>query len=199
MTNDDSGLIRTRGLAVGYTGSPVAKVPDLNLTGGVVWHVTGANGSGKTALLKTLAGLLPPIAGDVQRRYQKGVDGTIYIHPVPYLFSGTVTRNLELARPSSAHIDDVSRAFDLLLLHDRDVRTLSYGEQRRVALARAVASRPAVLLVDESEAGLDESALAAWQKYLAGAVANGTPVLVVATHHLLACDGIPIREIHLHS
>ncbi|NOT26174.1 MAG: ATP-binding cassette domain-containing protein [Acidobacteria bacterium] len=197
MTDDDKALVRTRALTVGYTGSPVAKVPDLNLAGGVVWHVTGANGSGKTALLKTLAGLIPPVTGNVERRCNIGAGGAIYIHPVPYLFAGTVIRNLTLADPSPHEIDRVMRLFELEPLQERDVRALSYGEQRRVALARAVASRPAVLLVDESDAGLDEAAHVSWWTYVAGAVADGAPALVVAAHRLLPCDGVPIREIHL--
>jgi energy-coupling factor transporter ATP-binding protein EcfA2 len=197
MIEDDSALVRTRDLTVGYTGSPVAKVPDLNLAGGVVWHVTGANGSGKTALLKTLAGLIPPVTGDVQRRCTMGVGGAIYIHPVPYLFAGTVIRNIALADPAPPDIDNVMRIFELEPLRERDVRALSYGEQRRVALARAVASRPAVLLIDESDAGLDEAAHASWWTYMADAVAAGAPALVVAAHRLLPHDGVPTREIHL--
>jgi ABC-type branched-subunit amino acid transport system ATPase component len=73
-------VARTRHLTVGYAGKAAAVVPDLDLVGGLVWHVTGPNGSGKTAFLKTLAGLIPPISGRVERQGELGAGGAIYVH-----------------------------------------------------------------------------------------------------------------------
>jgi len=197
MTGTERALIRTRDLAVGYAGAAAAAVPDFDLVGGLVWHVTGPNGSGKTALLKTLAGLLQPVAGRIERGVGKGTRGAIYIHSVPYLFAGSVKRNLSLARAAREHMEHAAGIFGLSSLLDRDTARLSHGEQRRVALARAIACRPALLLVDEPEGGLDDEALSAWRTCMVRAIEEGDMALVVATHRPRAFDGIPLREIRL--
>jgi ABC-type transport system involved in cytochrome c biogenesis ATPase subunit len=197
MTGTRTSLIRARDLSVGYPGSAAAVVPDLDLSSGVVWHVTGPNGSGKTALLKTLAGLLRPMAGRLERRLGKGSSGAIYVHSTPYLFSGSVRRNLSLARPSPQQLESAAETFGLSSLLDRDAARLSHGEQRRVALARAIASRPHLLLVDEPEGGLDEEALAAWRTCMIRAIEEGRTALVVATHGPVAFEGIPVRAIRM--
>jgi ABC-type molybdenum transport system ATPase subunit/photorepair protein PhrA len=197
MTEQPSPVILTRDLSVGYSGKAIASIPDLDLAGGVVWHVTGPNGSGKTALLKTLAGLLRPISGQVERRCAIGAGGAIYIHSVPYLFAGSVRRNLTLAHPGAGHVQAVADAFGLSTLLGREASTLSHGEQRRLALARAIAGRPRLLLVDEPEGGLDDEAMSAWRACAARAVDAGNPVLVVAAHRPLAFDAVPVKEIRL--
>jgi ABC-type transport system involved in cytochrome c biogenesis ATPase subunit len=190
-------LIRARDLSVGYQNSAAAVVPDLDLSSGLVWHVTGPNGSGKTALLKTLAGLLQPIAGRLERHLGKGSRGAVYVHSTPYLFSGSVRRNLSLGRPSLQQLEAAAGTFGLVSLLDRDTSKLSHGEQRRVALARAIACRPFLLLVDEPEGGLDEEALAAWRTCMVRAIEDGDIALVVATHRPIAFEAIPVREIRL--
>jgi len=190
-------LIRARNLSVGYPGSIPAVVPDLDLSSGVVWRVTGPNGSGKTALLKTLAGLLRPVAGRLEQGLVGGSRGAVYVHSTPYLFTGSVRRNLSLACPSPQQIESVAGTFSLTTLLDRDAVRLSHGEQRRVALARAIACRPQLLLVDEPEGGLDEEALAAWRTCMVRAIDEGDTALVVATHRPVAFEGIPVREIRM--
>jgi ABC-type molybdenum transport system ATPase subunit/photorepair protein PhrA len=197
MSHDDTPVARTRNLIVGYAGQAAATIPDLDLVGGLVWRVTGSNGAGKTAFLKTLAGLLPPVAGRVERRCEMGVGGAIYVHSVPYLFAGSVRRNLMLVRPRQDDLQAVADAFGLSALADRDASLLSHGQQRRLALARALVGRPSLLLVDEPEGGLDDEAMRAWRACALRAVETGEPALVVAAHRPLAFQGIPVQEIHL--
>ena len=197
MSEPQSPVLRTRRLAVGYAGKAAATIADLDVVGGVVWHVTGPNGSGKTALLKTLAGLLRPVSGRVERPCGMGRGGAIYVHSVPYLFSGSVRRNLDLTRPAPARVQGIADAFGLAALLEREAATLSHGEQRRLALARAIVGRPAILLVDEPEGGLDEDAIAAWRACALGTIEAGEPALVVAAHHPCALEDVPVCEVRL--
>jgi ABC-type multidrug transport system ATPase subunit len=197
MTDRNTPLVRTRSLTVGYAGRAAAAIPDLDLVGGLVWHVTGPNGSGKTALLKTLAGLIEPVSGEVIRRCGKGVHGTIYVHSEPYIFAGTVRRNLTLARAKEEHLETVAAEFGLSALLAREATLLSHGEQRRLALARALLGHPSMLLVDEPEGGLDDEAISAWRACAVRAAEQGEPALLAATHRPLALNGVPMREISL--
>jgi len=122
--------------------------------------IVGPSGSGKSTLLDVLAGVEP--GGRVSL---DGVDFSKiplhrrrvgYVTQDPLLFPHlSVRRNLEFA-PRAQGVEDVATALGILELLDRMPRHLSGGERRRAALARAIASQPRLLLLDEPFAGLDE-------------------------------------------
>jgi ABC-type transport system involved in cytochrome bd biosynthesis fused ATPase/permease subunit len=126
-----------------------------------------------------------------------GAGGAIYVHSAPYLFAGSVRRNLTLSHPREDDVRSVADAFGLSTLLDWQATRLSHGQQRRLALARALAGRPSLLLVDESEGGLDDEAISAWRAYALRAVRAGEPVLMVAAHHPLSFEAIRVKEVHL--
>jgi len=117
--------------------------------------VIGPAGSGKTTLLESIAGLLPLRSGrvalsgaDVTRLPpERRPVGLVYQHG--YLFPHlTVRENVAYGARSARDIDEVIDRFGLSLVAERDVTSLSGGERQLVALARALARRPAVLLLD---------------------------------------------------
>ena len=128
--------------------------------------LVGHSGAGKTSLLECIAGLRTPERGTIALHDRVVFDATTNVPPrerrigyVPQddaLFPHmNVRRNILYGAPADAAIDHVVDVLDIGALLDRGVRGLSGGERKRVALARALLSRPEVLLLDEPLAGID--------------------------------------------
>jgi ATP-binding cassette, subfamily C, bacterial CydC len=148
--------------------------------------VTGASGSGKTTLLHAIATAL--------REQATGLVTSVLADD--YLFTGTVASNIRLSYPAATD-DDIEELLAAMLLDRTQVgpgtmtgasgRDLSGGEQRRLHIARALAARPDVLLIDEPTAGLDSST----GTHLLMAIRCRLPraVLILAMHELPADRG----------
>lgn len=124
--------------------------------------VIGPAGSGKTTLLETVAGIIPATAGTLQleggdaRRLPPEARrvGLVYQHG--YLFPHlSVLENIAYGAADQATVDEVVRRLDIGALRARDVVSLSGGERQLVAIARALAMRPRILLLDEPFSALD--------------------------------------------
>ncbi|MGH7719867.1 MAG: ATP-binding cassette domain-containing protein [Gemmatimonadaceae bacterium] len=124
--------------------------------------VIGPAGSGKTTLLETIAGIIPALGGTVSLRgrdvtaeppERRGV-GFVYQHG--YLFPHlTVRENIAYGAASAGAAREAAERVEAAPLFDRQVRGLSGGERQLVAIARALATRPGVLLLDEPFSALD--------------------------------------------
>jgi branched-chain amino acid transport system ATP-binding protein len=163
-------LIDVQGLHAGYSSIPVVRDLDLTVGPGEVVALLGPNGAGKTSTLLTLSGLLAPLAGRVEVLGEV-VDGT-RPHRIPrrglahvsedrsLFFELTVDENIRLgltgdrASRRSAHDRAMEMLPALRPLRGRLAGSLSGGEQQMLAMARALASEPRCLLVDEMSLGL---------------------------------------------
>ena len=124
--------------------------------------VIGPAGSGKTTLLEAIAGIIPARAGDVQLSGrsvttaapdERGA-GLVYQHG--YLFPHlSVLENLRYGARDEATVQELVTRLEIGALRQRDVRALSGGERQLISLARALARRPAVMLLDEPFSALD--------------------------------------------
>ncbi|MGA0355042.1 MAG: ABC transporter ATP-binding protein [Ilumatobacteraceae bacterium] len=157
-------------VSVSLGGRSVLDAVSLEVSAGEVVAVFGPSGSGKSTLLRAVAGLVEVESGRV---VIDGVDVTgvpTHRRRVGMVFqdeqlfphrdvAGNVAFGLEMAgverRERESRVEELLSAVGLDGFGDRDVSTLSGGEAKRVALARSLAPRPAVLLADEPLTGLD--------------------------------------------
>jgi iron complex transport system ATP-binding protein len=193
-------LLVARGIAGGYGGGDVVGGVDLALAAGRCVAVLGPNGAGKSTLLRLLAGILPARAGTVEllgrplaawrRREVARVIGFVP-QLLPLTFPIRVRELVEQGRaphlgpwrpPAAADHAAVARALTLVDLEDcagRPVQELSGGERQRALLARALASEPRVLLLDEPAAALDVAHQLELVTIVRRLLANGVAVAVV--------------------
>jgi ABC-type sugar transport system ATPase subunit len=154
-------VIEARGLGA-RAGSFLLHDITFTVPRGAYGVVIGPAGSGKTTLLETVAGITPQTAGtlrlggrDMQMvpPEQRGL-GLVYQHG--YLFPHlSVEQNIAYGASDAAAVREVATRLGAWDLRDRAVESLSGGERQLVALARALARRPAILLLDEPFSALD--------------------------------------------
>jgi ABC-type sulfate/molybdate transport systems ATPase subunit len=163
-TDTRESLLRTAGLTVARGARTVLHDIDLQLQGGELVALLGPNGAGKSTLLDALSGALAPTAGSIER------NGSVAIAlQSAEMARRSVLANLTAAlgwwgvpRPQRAQrAREALEAIGAGHLARRPATALSGGERRRVHLARVLAVRPDVLLLDEPFAGLDPEVRAA--------------------------------------
>jgi branched-chain amino acid transport system ATP-binding protein len=165
-------LLEVENLKAAYGGIHAVKGISLQIAPGELVALIGSNGAGKTTTLKTLAGLLHPVSGQVQydgkklnnvAAYQRVPMGIALVPEGRGVFARlTVEENLLMGsycRQDKAEIAlDMARMYDLFpRLSERRSQvagTLSGGEQQMAAMARALMSRPRLLMLDEPSMGL---------------------------------------------
>jgi tungstate transport system ATP-binding protein len=182
-----------------YQGKTALMVDELALRAGQLNVVTGLNGSGKSTLLGVLAFLMQPTQG-VMKFFGKRVRwertqlrelrrSVTLVHQSPFLFRGSVASNVSYGAKArgisgSALQERVRKSLEVVGLSGfeaRNANRLSGGEARRVALARALACDPEVILLDEPLAYVDELSTRIIETLLVALVDRG--VLVVVSSH----------------
>ncbi|MDF2490587.1 MAG: ccmA [Pseudomonas sp.] len=182
---------------------------DLQLRAGDMLQVSGPNGSGKTSLLRLLAGLMPPTAGAILLNGQP-LAGQRHALAKVLLWIGhaagikdllTAEENLSwlcaLHQPAApGAIWQALDAVGLRGFEDVPCHTLSAGQQRRVALARLYLDSPPLWILDEPYTALDKQGVAQLEAHLAAHCEQGGMV-VLTTHHALALKPEGYRELNL--
>lgn len=172
-------MIRVQGLHVRYPEAWALRGVDLSLAPGAFTLVGGPSGGGKSTLALALMGLIPQsvpaevegdllVAGQDPRRCPverlAGRVGLVFQSPATQLFNGTVAEEVAFGPRNRALSEDevaaraafAVEATGCVHLQGRSVRRLSSGEQQRVVLAAVLAMRPALLILDEPTANLDD-------------------------------------------
>ena len=180
--------LSVRGLCLALGGTSVLDDLNLDLGPAGCTMIMGPNGAGKSLLLKLLHGLMPPTSGTIDWAGTPAMDATkrqALVFQKPVLLRRSVVANVDFVLKSRGK--DRSERDTLLdhvgLLHKakQPARLLSGGEAQRLALARALASGPDVLFLDEPTASLDPASVLAIEGIVSEAKARGVRIVFV-TH-----------------
>jgi biotin transport system ATP-binding protein len=199
--------IRAHALTFGYDPrAPVLREVSFEVAPGEILVLAGANGSGTSTLLALLAGLLEPDSGQLEADGQSGPAARDFLRARSALLPQNIdhwllgetgredlTLGLDLRETGAAEwVAGLARHWGLEPFLDQPVETLSLGQKKRLALAAALARRPAAVFLDEPLAGLDwpgvRAALADLARLKAGGVAT-----VLVTHEPALLAGLADR------
>jgi iron complex transport system ATP-binding protein len=181
---------------------------DWRVERGEHWAILGANGSGKTSLLRALSGYLPPTAGQIRvlgetygrfdwrdLRTRIGLvsssvdhmmeDGETALKAVVSGRSAQIGYWGELRPDQLRAADAILRRIEARAIRDRPWRFLSQGERQRVLIGRALMASPRLMILDEPCAGLDPVAREHFIQFIARfARSRGAPTMILVTHHV---------------
>lgn len=205
MSTDEISL-ELKNVSVSYGKVPVLHDISLRVRKGQVVTVIGANGAGKSTIMKTICGLLKPTRGSVRLFGQEinGLDpdqivprGVSLVPEGRRLFGAmTVRENLEMGAYCRRDADAVTRDFERVLVFFPDLKaklsveagSLSGGQQQMVAVARALMSAPRVMLLDEPTIGLAPAIVQVITHVISDIRDSGVDVLLVEQNAEVALD-----------
>lgn len=212
---EDDALV-VRGLRKAYRGRVVVRDAGLTVRRGEAVGLLGPNGAGKTTIFYMITGLVLPDAGNIHLdgrevtrlpMYQRARLGIGYLPQEASIFRGmTVEQNilavLEMVEPDADRrhhdLDALLNEFDIMRLRDTPSIALSGGERRRCEIARALASRPAFMLLDEPFAGVDPIAVSDIRTLVRHLTTRGIGVLIT-DHNVRETLGLIDRATIIHS
>ena len=200
-----TALLETSGLSVAYGRVPVLVDIDFAVAPGEIVAMLGTNGAGKSTLLRAVSGILRPRAGAIRfdgsditgmRPAEIVRRGLVQMPGGRATFPGlTVAENLRVGAMTAPKPERAARAEEVLgrfpWLAERRGQvagTLSGGQQQMLALARALMSRPRLLMIDELSLGLAPTIVGQLLEVIAGLRAGGTSIVVVEQQVDLALE-----------
>ena len=204
LSREGAAVLRAGGVSFAYGPEPVLEDVGLELTPGEFVALVGPNGSGKSTLVRVLVGLLAPAAGTVQlfgeppdrlrHRWRVGyVPQRLRIAPdLPVTVEEVVATGRlprqgwwRRARPADrAAVDHAIDSAGLADLRRRPLSELSGGQQQRVLIAKALASEPELLILDEPVAGVDAAAQRQFRDSLVHLVGEHGAAVLLVSHEL---------------
>jgi zinc transport system ATP-binding protein len=204
-----NAVVNVRNVTFGYGAEPIVRSVNLAIAPGEFLGLIGPNGGGKTTLLKVILGLLKPQSGEVSL-FGQPLSGFTEWFRVGYVpqrpmyvdthFPVTVKEVVSLGRVAraglwrrlgaedDAAIDQALEVVEMGQAKDKLITSLSGGQQQRVSIARALASEPQLLVLDEPTTGVDIESQDRFFKLLADLKNRGLSILM-ASHEIALLAG----------
>ena len=198
-------LLRVRALQRSYGTAFRLNIGGLEVGQGEILCLLGPTGAGKSTLLRLLAGLEEQTSGEILFKDRPFATRTLpldlqrritLVHQRPLLLRGTVRHNVEYGlrvRKRPPAIDDVLERLDVHHLARQSAQKLSGGQTQLVALARAIAVEPDLLLLDEPTAHLDPAHVALVEAVIRERREANATTVVWATHNLFQARRVADR------
>ena len=194
----ESGVLELRSLSIGYD-EPLITGINLEINPGETVAILGPSGIGKTTLLRTIAGLIVPLSGEVVHDFPKR-SGIGYIpQRLGLVRHSTVRSNVSigartriskgypaffpLGKQLNADVDSALSSLGIEEYSNNPVRILSGGQQRRVAIARALVQQPKLILADEFLGELDKENVESIIKATKKLISEIGATLIMVEHH----------------
>ncbi|MBC6442526.1 MAG: metal ABC transporter ATP-binding protein [Rhodobacteraceae bacterium] len=178
-------LISLANVTVCYGGNAVLDAVSLTLDPAEIVTIVGPNGSGKSTLLRTIVGAVIPASGQVTRRKDLRIGYVPQTLTIDSTLPMTVRRVLDLPRKvSEAQAREAMAWAGIKGLGHRQISSLSGGQFQRTLLARALLSRPEVLILDEATQGLDQPGCAAFYQRIAQLRTEFRCAVLMVSHQL---------------
>ena len=192
-----SALYRIHQLHYNRSDEFELKINGLEIKEHTILALVGANGSGKTTLLNLLSKQIPAPKeqlffkdNDINRMKSANLAGIAYVHQSPYLFRGSVAKNLEIGLRlkglgSSERKKSLEKYLDILNLRDlllRDCKEISGGEAQRVAIGRMLVMNMQVLIFDEPFTYMDEKSCVELEELFIKLVKEKQCTIIFSTH-----------------
>jgi urea transport system ATP-binding protein len=184
-------------LHVAYGQSEVLHGLNVSVAPNEIIAIMGRNGMGKTTLMKSLMGIVPTKSGSVTmegaelstlKSYERVAKGLAYVPQGRMIFSAmTVKENIETGLVASGETEvpgDIYELFPVLLeMKSRRGGNLSGGQQQQLAIARALATKPKVLLLDEPTEGIQPSIIKDIERAIRSLVAAGDIAILLVEQY----------------
>jgi len=209
----DNLLIRARNIEKSYNSEQILSDFNIDVWKGSIYGILGKSGSGKTTVLRLLAGFERPDSGSIEMRGKKIFDDNTWTPPekrnigmvfqnfalFPHLnVQKNISFGLNKSQIKDGRLDDVINICNLQNLVSKKPSQLSGGEQQRVAIARALAPKPDVLLLDEPFSSLDAQMAREIREEIVDLLRGTKTTTILVTHNqeeaLSICDFVSILD-----
>lgn len=198
-----SYILRTHGLVKCFNNNEVINHVNINIKQGEIYGFLGPNGAGKTTVMKMIMGLVEPTSGSIEM-FGKTVQindlerlkriGAIIENPIFY-DKLSARENLELhceymGYYNKKEIDEVLKLVNLQGINNKAVGYFSLGMRQRLALARAILTKPEILILDEPINGLDPEGIAQTRSLLKMLCKEYGMTIMISSHILAEIEQI---------